>query len=259
MLNDRNTYKPFRNCYFGKLLSEKFADVQSILNIQASDFVIGLPNGTESNTRIFTKSRIALKKGTIISLIGNPYCLYVHGYDTNNNVIKDYSWSTYNNRVEVEDDGYYTIVIRKSTENETIASADIAEQVRRLMICGESFEPDLITNDDLNTLIGNKIVQGWNYGYCIVSNTDPVDITNISFVMDYRNLIIECSAGDIFTVSVHAGNTARGWSFLDTNYGVLSQASGAVSEDALVIVAPPNTKYLLLNDRNNVKPYRNSY
>lgn len=259
LLNDRKTYKPFRNCYYGEYLKNAVGELKEIVSVSPGDFVIGLPNDKTNTTRIFNLERINLTKCSRIKVTGKPNCLYVYGYDEQNKLIKTYNWDTYNNDITVENDGYYVLVIRKSTDNEAISSGDIAAQVGRITIIGNHFYKNFIENDDIEKITGNKIIQGWNYGQYIISNVATVDITSIGYHPDYRYTLIDCNEGDVFTLNVACGSTARAWNFLDDEYKVLSQPSGSETATNKVLIAPEDAAYLLLNDKITSSGYKNSY
>ena len=87
---------------------------------------------------------------------------------------------------------------------------------------------------DAKEATGNEIIDSWEYGGSIPSNTSPVDMSNVIENSAYRYTLIECSAGDLFTLNIYCGNTAQAWNFLDSSYNVLSQPGGAIDAENLL-------------------------
>lgn len=73
---------------------------------------------------------------------------------------------------------------------------------------------------------------------------------------NYRYALIPCVAGDAFTINGGAGNTAKLYGFYDSSFTNLVVGT-TTSADDLVIVAPTNAAWLVLND--NVKTKESYY
>lgn len=88
----------------------------------------------------------------------------------------------------------------------------------------------------------------WTVGvfYQIVNNF--VDINTPSSGANWRASVTQASEGDVFYVYTKGGTVNPAWIFIDANGGVLAKASGFL-QAGVVITAPANTAYLILNDK----------
>ena len=107
-------------------------------------------------------------------------------------------------------------------------------------------------NEALDVATELKIIDVWENNQYIATNTNPVTPTRI-YYESYRCAVIECNAGDEFVIYGSGGATPLLWTFVDSNYGKLSAATGNISMNGESIVAPANTKYLILNDKATQK------
>ena len=63
------------------------------------------------------------------------------------------------------------------------------------------------------------------------------------------------TAGDIVVVNGTGGSSARLWGFVDNNDKLLDAASGAVTGTNLILVAPANAAYVVINDNSGSVSY----
>lgn len=78
-----------------------------------------------------------------------------------------------------------------------------------------------------------------------------IDLTDIITSNNYRYAIINCTAGDKFTLTLRGGgSSAYGWTFASSSYEVLDASGASVQLDHQLITAPANSAYLVLNDQN---------
>ena len=127
-------------------------------------------------------------------------------------------------------------------------------------------------SDDVNSLksalndsTGNREIQFSDYTLrqCIDtsgsvipwdSQTDkPITSTVAS---NAKWAIVHCNPGDTFTISGRGSNADRFWAFADKNKNILDPR-GVPSDRAteLLIVAPENARYLIINNREDTKSY----
>lgn len=96
--------------------------------------------------------------------------------------------------------------------------------------------------------------------YIDLSGT-TTNIASPSVSLSHSNYsLVECEEGDVFTVNATGGNSSRAWGFLGavtsgTNRTVLSKADANAAVSDLVLVAPENATYLVINDNSNVVSY----
>ena len=79
-----------------------------------------------------------------------------------------------------------------------------------------------------------------------VSAGATVDLTEQSS-NGYSYKIVECSAGDTILVNGQGGASPRLWAFLDASYKLISKSASALTGNNLIITAPANTSYCIIN------------
>lgn len=99
---------------------------------------------------------------------------------------------------------------------------------------------------DLSNITGNVAYTTWEDGY-IRCNDATVDITDIR-TGQYKHQIIDCSGGDVFTISGQSyGTAARLWCFISTDgTNLLAETANATVNDK-IITAPSNATKLIIN------------
>lgn len=96
--------------------------------------------------------------------------------------------------------------------------------------------------------LGNENIPFTGIGYYIKTNQDVGETVNInSHTTDatFKNAVIDCQPGDIFSITGSAGSTPRLWAFVDSQNVMLEKAAyGATSA---LITAPANAAKLIVN------------
>ena len=151
------------------------------------------------------------------------------------------------------------------------------KNARKLVINFNKYEPHFIfreygtysdfpSTDAALSYSSGVIIRGWIEGMYIPlpSGSEYINFESITGANDYRTAIIPCNAGDVFTISCTGSITARAYTFIDSNYKVLTSASSeyTASYTNRVIIAPEEAKYLILNDKkinNETEFIRKSY
>ena len=107
-------------------------------------------------------------------------------------------------------------------------------------------------NATLNYEMGNNIIIFEKNKY-IITNASYIDITDKRSSDTFSCAVIPCSSGDIFTINGTGGNDARLWCFIDNDDGGkrLNYAVASESASDLIIIAPPNSTHLVLNNRQS--------
>ena len=122
-----------------------------------------------------------------------------------------------------------------------------------------TYSPNPIINDVFSYVPGGKI-NCWIPKMYIPTNTSVIDFNTITHSNAWRTAIVPVHPGDSFTLSAYGSITARLFCFIDDNYNsLLTASSGNIIYDELTVVAPNNSKYLILNDRIAEEPARDSY
>lgn len=91
----------------------------------------------------------------------------------------------------------------------------------------------------------------------IVTNDSSVqwDTPSVSGSTNIKWAVVSCSPGDVFVINGRGGNADRLWAFADASKNILSKADAGATANNLVLVAPDNSAYLILNDEANKTSY----
>lgn len=90
-----------------------------------------------------------------------------------------------------------------------------------------------------------------NFSKGALIDDTPGNVINVNSPQDtgtaWRHIVVECSEGDLFTVSGVGGGIYRLWAFADNNYVNLACSDALITESLAQITAPPNARYLVIN------------
>ena len=112
-------------------------------------------------------------------------------------------------------------------------------------------------NTSVKDITGQTIIE-YTDGYYVksVADGETMDFTNLISSNDYRYAIIPCSSGDKFTLSIHGGGTTvRGYLFTDSNKVVLYTSDSSINVTDLLVTAPENSAYIVINDKSGRQSY----
>lgn len=115
-----------------------------------------------------------------------------------------------------------------------------------------SIDPDDLTEvkNDLTLITQNAVAHTWVANKRI-DTTGPVDVNTLVVNSAYNCIVVDCSAGDKFTITGRGGgNNWALWTFIDSNGVVLSQAKYEEISTDKVIAAPTNSAKLVCNIKN---------
>ena len=107
-------------------------------------------------------------------------------------------------------------------------------------------------NGRLDENTGCTALSGWIDNKQIKTNvtTVPTPVTTSG----WRCLSINCAPGDVFTLNITGGSTARAYAFADSNDNYLTDMAGvSVTLTNYIVIAPSNAAKLILNDSNTGK------
>ena len=84
----------------------------------------------------------------------------------------------------------------------------------------------------------------------INTSGDTVDWStpSVSGSINIKWSVLECEEGDSFTISGKGGNSDRLWAFADSSKNIISRSAANATANKMVITAPENAAYLILND-----------
>ena len=109
-----------------------------------------------------------------------------------------------------------------------------------------------------NDITGNSIIEMSESGRYINLSGTTADVNNPSTTSNHvRYGAIRCSQGDIFTISASGGYGSRAYGFVAQNGSILRVAPELYTCDNLVLTAPANSYWLVVNDQSN--PWKISY
>lgn len=112
----------------------------------------------------------------------------------------------------------------------------------------EDYEEEL---DKIKASIGNEEIVFTSGGY-IATNGGTTDYTVVES-SSYKYAIVDCSGGDLFTVSGVGASSARLWAFVDSSGKILTKAASGLSASGLFLEAPVNAAKLVLNTQGTTE------
>ena len=92
------------------------------------------------------------------------------------------------------------------------------------------------------------------YYYTPAKNSDPTNINDLQSSTNFECVMIPCKPGDVFTVYGKGGANGRLWAFTKSDYVVIDRETDATNIVTRVLVAPPNTAYLFVNNNKTAAP-----
>ena len=149
--------------------------------------------------------------------------------------------------------GYYECISAITT-----AEAWTAAHWRQLTVGGEAGD----LKSALGKSTGNGIIQITGANQFIDLSGTETDPTNPSAsTSGFSYTLVPCSQGDAFTINAQGGSSARAWGFLGavtegtkrTVLGIKAGANETTSD--LVVIAPKNAEYLVINDKSGSVSY----
>ena len=106
------------------------------------------------------------------------------------------------------------------------------------------------TGDIIYDATGNRLIEMTPGGYIPCNTLTGIDVTVVRENVNYRHAAVACTEGDVFTVSAKGASVGRAWAFVDANGNRLSAAAAAATVTDLVLTAPTNAAWLIINDNN---------
>lgn len=91
-----------------------------------------------------------------------------------------------------------------------------------------------------------------NFNAGVIVNTDT---PSVSQSVNNKWACVSCSPGDTFTISGKGGSTNRLFSWLDSNKALISKSGVNTIVENLVIIAPEDAAYLVINSEYDVPSY----
>lgn len=81
------------------------------------------------------------------------------------------------------------------------------------------------------------------------------DTPSISSTTNIKWAAVECAPGDQFTISGKGGNSDRLWAWLNASKQLIDKSASGATANGLVITAPANAAYLIINSETDVPSY----
>lgn len=231
------------------------------VDVSTLNWVIGSIQGEDgqefdSTTRI-RSDFVYVSEGTKVKLTGNGYCLSIIKYDNDKNFIDAIGFSSVINNSYTVTNGvsYIRILIRVSTSNETITSADVETQYSRCSI-------DLCLDQAVYTL--PEVVDGLSYKIDEIEELTTEDITKISNVsmtwtdggyLDSHGVVNESSSYSYSNyIEVQGGDILSGNMRFTTAYDSSKNAlSSYFASEAMVYTVNPAVSYVRVSRSKSLK------
>lgn len=99
-------------------------------------------------------------------------------------------------------------------------------------------------------ITGNEFVYKWYDGYYIVNNLTTCDVAALVTGAGSKCAVIDAYAGDVFYVTSGGGTSNRSYAFVKSNGDVIEKATSGVDSVNKRLVAPTNSRWLVVNDSN---------
>lgn len=142
------------------------------------------------------------------------------------------------------------------------------EPIKGFYVHDEATNTDGVAKVDYNNLANNPsfgdnmgtypIVM--EVGYYIECATGTVDINNkVANTYGFSVAVVSCSEGDVFTITAQGGNTPRAWAMIDASGNIIANAPASETVTDAIVVAQPNTAYIIINDKSNSISYKGRY
>ena len=110
--------------------------------------------------------------------------------------------------------------------------------------------------ESIEDSIGVYEITEWVHGKYLATSGSTVNPQSPAISASYKYAIVSCSEGDKFTVSGTGGSAPRLWAFADASNNVLSNSASSITVENLVITAPDDASYLVINDSSDSTSYK---
>lgn len=228
--------------------------VDNILSISINDLNLAVggtsPSGAYDATqtyRVVTPNLVKLAVDVVIWLSSTDYKMHPFIYNAEGTVPTALGWTNSGAPIVIPKNTPFKLVIGRQNEDQSETN-NLAEFSAITNI--QNYEEFLAErkNNAIYTGKYKPLLQLSSYvNLATPSVGDVVDVSGLSTksVQHCTILIDDVIVGERYNVTITDGSTARPWAFLDRDYKLLSKASGASESDS-IIVAPANSKYLVL-------------
>lgn len=178
-------------------------------------------------------------------------------------------------KLKLETTGQDIEVLTADELNEALEDTDIQFEMEGIRIPCEGFDPETPYSNAgnavrgqvrqlnakigdlknaLNSVTGNGIIEKTS-GYYINVTTSQASIDAPIANANYSYSLIECTEGDKFTVSAEVSGDVRAVAFIKSDKTTLTASSGGANVNGIVLTAPKDTAYLVINDRGGNVSY----
>lgn len=107
----------------------------------------------------------------------------------------------------------------------------------------------------VQNLTNSVIINNFIDGKTITTSGTTVDINNFNIEFNWACAIVECQAGDIFTLTGRGGDNTRLYCFINEDGDQLEVSSSQAVLYDTVLVAPEDSKYLIVNVNKTLMEY----
>lgn len=107
----------------------------------------------------------------------------------------------------------------------------------------------------INGITGNDIIPITQKGYYLALSSGSVDISDPTGSANFDYSLVPCSEGDVFTINSLGGSSPRAWIFIESDGTAISYAAGSADVNNLVLTAPADAAYLIINDKGKRQSY----
>lgn len=227
-------------------------------------------NSDDASTNRF-RTKAMLPENIIAVKIENGYMARVMAYsgseyigEWNGQALAKYHTVWLYEYISFKDIGNYSFrVVVAKYDNSEVTSTDYTSAILYALVDNTLTDKNVPADakavgdiiQSIENELNNQLITGWTTGYIDLKNAQ-VDITHINPSQNFRCVVVACKFNDTFMITGEGAATAQLWGFIDNNGDILTNAGGATVEDKLIIKAPRNAVYLVINDRTNSDSYK---
>lgn len=105
--------------------------------------------------------------------------------------------------------------------------------------------------------VNMEVIGGWVSGYYLNTSGGSVNVNSPTHsTSTFKYTIVGCQEGDVFTISGLGGKQPRLWAFVRGDYTIIRKADEDAEETDLVLIAPKDTVFLIINNKSDTLCYK---
>lgn len=221
------------------------------------DELTGIVNNGAWSVKMHTKF-IELSNGEMIITKTTNENSAVCFYYKNGAYVRNSGYFVGERRDPKNDDFNQIIVMTQYRNNTVIDSADLFLSLVNLISISK--ESNITNREKIENIDKSLGITPIIFDYGKVINIPDNYGKSVNLIAtnngQWKTAIVDCGEGDIFLISGNGGIAPRLWSFIDSNNKVISMSKSSLEFNNKYIVAPPNSKKMIINDQSNSSSFK---